>query len=221
MKYIECLKLLWLKLQALQTFGTSPMNPVKKVCVFCASSPGIDKIYFRDAGLLGKIFVENNIHVVYGGGAAGLMGHMADTIISGGGGITGIIPQFMKKMNWSHSRVTEMIEVETMHQRKNMMIHDVDAVVALPGGVGTLEELTEVITLKQLGQFLAPIVILNTAGYYNHLNEFFHKMMEERFMRHIHKEIWQIVDAPSEVIPAIENAPHWDGNALKFAAFED
>ena len=197
------------------------MDFIRKVCVFCASSPGIDEVYFKDAELLGGIFVANNIHVVYGGGAAGLMGHLANTIISGGGEITGIIPQFMKKMNWSHPEVADMIEVETMHQRKNMMILDVDAVVALPGGVGTLEELTEVITLKQLGQFLAPIIILNTAGYYNHLNEFFQKMMEERFMRHMHKEIWQIVEYPSEVIDAIKKSPPWDASAIKFAAVED
>ncbi len=197
------------------------MRPINKVCVFCASSSHIDKAYFRDAELLGKIFLENNIHVVYGGGGAGLMGHLADTIISGGGQITGIIPQFMKAMKWDHSKVTEMIEVETMHQRKSMMIHDVDAVVALPGGIGTLEELTEVITLKQLGQFLAPIIILNTEGFYNHLNEFFHKMMDEHFMRHIHKEIWQMVDSPAEVIPAIKKSPPWDGSAIKYAAVHD
>jgi uncharacterized protein (TIGR00730 family) len=107
-----------------------------------------------------------------------------------------------------------------MHQRKSLMIKDVDAVIALPGGVGTLEELTEVITLKQLGQFFSPIVILNTAGFYNHLDEFFHKMMEERFMRPQHKEIWQMVDTPVEVIPAIRNAPPWDGSAIKYAAVE-
>jgi uncharacterized protein (TIGR00730 family) len=197
------------------------MVSIKKVCVFCASSLEIDKVYFRDAELLAGIFVENNIHVVYGGGVAGLMGKIADTILSGGGGITGIIPTFMKNMNWSHPKVFDMLEVETMHQRKSLMIMDVDAVIALPGGVGTLEELTEVITLKQLGQFLAPIIILNTAGYYNHLNEFFQKMMEEHFMRHIHKEIWQIVDSPYEVLPAIEKATPWDGSALKFAAVGD
>ena len=114
-----------------------------------------------------------------------------------------------------------MIEVEAMHERKNRMILGVDAVVALAGGVGTLEELTEVITLKQLGQFLEPVVILNTAGYYDHLNVFFQKMVEGRFMRHIHKEIWQIVNSPAEVIPAIIQSKPWDGSAIKFAAVED
>jgi uncharacterized protein (TIGR00730 family) len=196
------------------------MVPIKKICVFCASSPGIDKVYFRDAELLAKIFLQNNIQIIYGGGAAGLMGCIADHFLSGGGKISGVIPGFMKEMKWSHPGVSDMIEVESMHERKNLMIRGVDAIVALPGGVGTLEELTEVITLKQLGQFLSPIVILNTAGFYNHLNEFFHKMMEERFMRQRHKEIWQMVDHPSDVIPAIMNAPPWDGSAIKYAAVE-
>jgi uncharacterized protein (TIGR00730 family) len=196
------------------------MTSINKVCIFCASSPGIDDVYFRDAELLGGILVENNIHVVYGGGGAGLMGRLADTLISGGGRVTGIIPGFMKEMKWAHTEVSDMIEVRDMHQRKSLMIKDVDAVIALPGGVGTLEELTEVITLKQLGQFFSPIVILNTAGFYNHLDEFFHKMMEERFMRPQHKEIWQMVDTPVEVIPAIRNAPPWDGSAIKYAAVE-
>jgi uncharacterized protein (TIGR00730 family) len=197
------------------------MTSIKKVCVFCASSPGIDKIYFRDAELLGKIFLENNIHVIYGGGAIGLMGHLADTMVSGKGKITGIIPQFMKNMNWAHKGIPEMVEVITMHERKNMMISDVDAVIALPGGVGTLEELTEVITLKQLGQFFSPIIILNTAGFYKHFNEFLHKMIDEHFMREIHKDIWQVVNTPSEVIPAIKNASPWDGSAIKYAAVEE
>lgn len=196
------------------------MKSIKKICLFCASSPGINEVYFRDAELFGKIILENNIHVVYGGGAAGLMGRVADTVVNGGGKITGIIPGFMKEMKWAHKGVSDMVEVETMHQRKNLMIQGVDAVVALPGGVGTLEELTEVITLKQLGQFLAPIVILNTAGFYNHLDGFFHKMAEEHFMRHVHKDIWQIVASPEEILPAIKNATPWDGSAIKYAAVE-
>lgn len=197
------------------------MTQIKKICIFCASSPQIDKVYFKDAEILAKILLENNIHVVYGGGHAGLMGCIADTYLSEGGEITGIIPGFMKDMKWAHPGVSDMIEVKTMHERKELMIRNADAIIALPGGVGTLEELTEVITLKQLGQFLSPIVILNTAGYYSHLDEFFHKMMSEKFMRNLHKEIWQIVDSPSEVYPAILNAPPWHGSAINYAAVED
>lgn len=149
------------------------MKSINKVCVFCASSPKVDKKYLHDAELLGFEFARNKIHVIYGGGAVGLMGKLANSVLAGGGMITGIIPEFMKQMKWAHQGIPELIEVKDMHERKNLMIKEVDAVVALPGGVGTLEELTEVITLKQLGQFFAPIIILNTDGFYNHLIGFF------------------------------------------------
>lgn len=196
------------------------MQNIKKVCVFCASSPAVDEVYFRDTIHLGRILLENKIHVVYGGGGVGLMGCLADTMLEGGGKITGIIPGFMKRMEWAHKGVKDMIEVDTMHQRKSQMIMGTDAVIALPGGVGTLEELTEVITLKQLGQYFSPVVIINTAGFYNHLQEFLHKMIEESFMRHLHREIWQMVDSPDSVMDAITQAPPWDGTALKYAAVD-
>ena len=194
------------------------MKPIKKVCVFCASSPKVDEKYFRDAKLLGYEFARNKIHVVYGGGSAGLMGKLADTIISEKGMITGVIPGFMKQMKWADHRIPELIVVKNMHERKNLMIKGVDAVVALPGGVGTLEELTEIITLKQLGQFIEPIIILNTDGFYTHLIDFFEKMIDENFMRQLHKDIWQVVDKPSDVLPAIHNSIPWDRNAIRYAA---
>ena len=197
------------------------MKPINKVCVFCASSPKVDKKYLIDAELLGREFARNKIHVVYGGGEVGLMGKLADSIIAERGMITGVIPGFMKQMKWANHRIPELIEVKDMHERKNLMIKGVDAVVALPGGVGTLEELTEVITLKQLGQFFAPIIIINTDGFYAHLIGFFEKMIEENFMRQIHKDIWKVVDKPSDVLPAIYNSIPWDRNAIKFAAVED
>ena len=197
------------------------MKEIKKICVFCASSPKIDKKFFDDAELLGNEFLKHNIHVVYGGGGIGLMGKLADTMISGNGMITGIIPRFMREMEWSHSGITEIIEVENMHERKKLMIKEADAVVALPGGVGTLEELTEVITLKQLGQFYAPIIILNTDGYYNHLTGFLDKMIAESFMNTAHKDLWTVVEKPSEVIPAILKSVPWDAGAIKFAAVKD
>lgn len=197
------------------------MKSLGKVCVFCASSPKVDKKYLLDAELMGREFARNKIHVVYGGGAVGLMGKLADSIMEEGGMITGIIPGFMRQMKWAHNRIPELIEVADMQERKNLMIKGVDAVVALPGGVGTLEELTEVITLKQLGQFFAPVIIVNTNGFYDHLLDFFEKMIEENFMRNLHKDIWKVVKKPSDVLTAINNSVPWDASAIKHAAVEE
>jgi uncharacterized protein (TIGR00730 family) len=191
---------------------------LKKVCVFCASSPKINEVYFRDAAVLGRLLAENHIEINYGGGAVGLMGKLADAIMENGGIINGIIPLFMKEMAWAHEKVPNLMLVKDMHERKRLMISGTDAVIALPGGIGTLEELSEVITLKQLGQYLKPIIILNTNGFYDEFIAFLSRMISENFMRHIHKEIWIVVNSPHEVLPAIMNAPPWDESAIMNAA---
>lgn len=197
------------------------MRSIEKVCVFCASSSKVDARYLEDADMLGRLLARNRIHVISGGGSSGLMGRLADSVLAEGGSITGIIPGFMKKMDWAHNGLTELIEVNDMHERKRLMIKDVDAIVALPGGVGTLEELTEVITLKQLGQLLVPIIIINTAGYYNHLIDFFEQMIRGNFMRHKHKDIWKVVNRPEDVISAIKHSVPWDKSSINQASFED
>jgi uncharacterized protein (TIGR00730 family) len=197
------------------------MNPIKKVCIFCASSAKVGNKYLRDAEILGREMARNGIDVVYGAGAAGLMGRLANAVLAEGGRITGIIPEFMSKMQWAHNHLSELVEVKDMRERKDLMIREADAVIALPGGVGTLEELTEVITLKQLGQFFAPVIIVNTDGFYNHLIEFFDKMIGEQFMRQRHKDIWVVVGGPLEVISAIHRSEPWDDKAIHFAAIHD
>ena len=194
------------------------MTGLKRICLFCASSPGIDKLYFDDAEILAKELVKHEIAINYGGGALGLMGRVADVMLDGGGSVTGYIPHFMVKMEWAHPGVTQMITVNDMHERKYLMRQHVDAVVALPGGVGTLEELMEVITLKQLGQFTKPIIILNTGRFYEPLLKLLNNMSQKQFMRDIHETIWQVVDNPAGVIPAILNSPVWDSSAIKYAA---
>jgi len=189
-----------------------------KVCVYCASSSKVDTKYFEATKVLAKELADQGITIVYGGGSYGLMGCLADTALENGGKVIGILPRFMEKVEWGHKNLTELILVKDMHERKKLLIQDVDAVVALPGGCGTLEELFEVITLKRLGKFTKPIVILNTDNFYYHLRMLLEKMIDERFMRKEHGEIWQFVDNPEEVIPAIENAPHWDADAINFAA---
>jgi uncharacterized protein (TIGR00730 family) len=194
------------------------MSSLQRVCIFCASSPEIDSVYFDAAGRLARILVENNIAVNYGGGGKGLMGHLADNILAGGGSIRGYIPAFMKEMEWQHGKVDSMVTVRDMHERKYLMRKDSDAIIALPGGVGTLEELMEVITLKQLGKYLKPIIIINTAGFYTPLIGLMQRMIDMKFMRDIHIDLWQVVSEPEEVMEAIKNAPVWDAGAIKFAA---
>ena len=187
---------------------------LKTLCVFCASSSQIDKAYYEAARQVADVCIENQIHVMYGGGAIGLMGALADRVIEKKGKITGIIPDFMKVLEWAHEEVSEMIVVEDMRERKKRMIENVDAVVALPGGVGTLEELLEVITLKQLGRFHQPIIIVNTSGFYNSLLKLFDEMIEKQFMHDLNRKIWTVIDDPKQLVKAVENAQGWDSTSI-------
>ena len=180
-----------------------------KVCVFAASSSRIDPAYIKAAGELGTVFAREGVHAVFGGGGIGLMGVFADALMAGGGSVTGVIPGFMMDEGWGHSGVSDMVVTPDMSERKKTIFAMSDAAVALPGGVGTLEELTEVITLKQLGQFNKPIIIVNVNGFYDHLIEFFEHMYMGNFIRLEHKDIWQIVTTAEEVLPAILNYTGW------------
>ncbi len=180
-----------------------------KVCVFAASSSRIDAAYMKAAEELGVAFAGHRVHAVFGGGGIGLMGIFADSLMAHGGSVTGVIPGFMMDEGWGHSGVSDMIVTPDMSERKKTIFAMSDAAVALPGGVGTLEELTEVITLKQLGQFNKPIVIINVNGFYDHLIEFFDHMVRGHFMRLEHRDIWQIVTTAEEVVPAIVNYTGW------------
>jgi uncharacterized protein (TIGR00730 family) len=173
------------------------------VCVFASSSSRINSEYGLAAARLGSLLAKAGIDVVFGGGGIGLMGKLADAVVENGGKITGVIPAFMKEEGWHHNGVEEMIITQNMSERKNRMFALSDAVVALPGGMGTLEELTEAITLKQLSLWDGPIIILNTLGYYKSLLEFIDNMVNNHFMRFEHKGIWEIVNTPEEVITAL------------------
>lgn len=179
------------------------------VCVFAASSSRIDSRYAQAAGELGALFARSKIKVIYGGGGIGLMGVLADAVIASGGIITGVMPSFMNDEGWGHPQVRDMILTNDMGERKKNMFSRADAVVALPGGVGTLEELTEAITLKQLGLFNGPIVILNTLGFYRSLIDFFEHMISNQFLRIEHKGIWTIANTPKDVLAALLNYTSW------------
>jgi len=191
-----------------------------KICVYCSSSSKINDKYFKATENLAKEFIKEKINVVYGGGGAGLMGHLADTIIDNGGKIKGISPRFMKDIEWTHKRLTDLELVDTMHERKSKFLEGIDGIVALPGGCGTLDELIEVITFKRLGLFTKPIIILNVAGFYDPFKEMLEKCVDEKFMDDKHLDMWQFVDDYQDVIPSIKNAKPWNSDALNFARKE-
>lgn len=193
------------------------MQKIKKVCVYCASSDKIHEKYFEATRTLAKALVKNSTTVVYGGGARGLMGALADTVIEEKGRIIGIMPHFMKEVEFHHKDVNEFIFTADMHERKKQFMVGVDALVALPGGCGTFEELMEAITLKRLGIFTKPIIILNLDGYYDPLLAMLDRSIEEGFLSESHRPIWTVFTDPSKVLETIQQSAPWSNDAIKFA----
>lgn len=194
------------------------MNKITSVCVYSASSTKIDPVYFDVAHELGNLLGEKHIRLVNGAGNMGLMSAVADAALAAGGEVTGVISHFMVEQGWHHAGLTELIEVESMHERKKMMADLSDAVIALPGGCGTLEELLEVITWKQLGLYLNPVIILNVKGYFNPLLDMLRKAVDENFMREQHGAIWHVAQTPQEAVELMYTTPLWDASIRKFAA---
>ena len=194
------------------------MNQIKSICVYSASSTKIDNKYFEAAQQLGILMAEHHIRLVNGAGNIGLMRKVADAVLENGGEVTGVIPTFMVEQNWHHTGLTKLIEVESMHERKHLMAELSDAVIALPGGCGTLEELLEIITWKQLGLYLNPVVILNVDGFFDPLLQMLQVAIDENFMRKEHGEIWHVASTPEEALKLVYSTPVWDESIRKFAA---
>jgi hypothetical protein len=188
-----------------------------RVCVYCGSSRQCDPVYLDAAECLGRELARNGATIVYGGGAVGLMGALAEGALAEGGKVIGIIPGFMNELEWGHKGITELRVVPDIHERKRLMIQDANAVVALPGGSGTLDELLEAVSLKRLALFLGPIVVLNTRSYFDHLLLALERCISERFMDPRHKSMWSVVNEPEEVLPAIHSAPPWNSSSRSFA----
>ncbi len=184
------------------------MKP-RRVAVYCASSQTCAPEHHAAAERLGRLLAQASVGIVYGGGAVGSMGALADGAMAEGGEVLGVLPRFMDELEWGHRGLTELQIVEDMHQRKRHMLEAADAVVALPGGTGTLEELTEAITWKRLGLGGHPIVLVDVQGFYRPLVEILERMVSDRFLRPEHKAMWTLVDGPDEVLPAIAAAPAW------------
>ena len=189
----------------------------KRVCVFCASSDLSDKIYLDSAFRLGEILAENSIEVAYGGGMAGCMGKLADGALSKGGKVFGVIPKFMFDLEWGHDKITELKIVSSLSERKEMLLETADATVALPGGSGTLEELFEAITLKRLGVYLNPIIIVNIKNYYSPCIQLLENSIEEKFMDERNRQMWKVIDNVEDVLSAIELSSSWSSDSKHFA----
>ena len=177
---------------------------IRRVCVYCASSDNIDDIYTKDAERLGALLGKRKMNVINGAGRRGLMRAVSDAVLSAGGTVTGVIPDFMCENGWCHQNLTEVIRTETMHERKKAMADMSDAAIALPGGYGTLEELLEIITWRQLGLYNNPVIILNTNNYYAPLFEMFRCATEQKFMREEQSVFWHVAQTPEEVIALVD-----------------
>jgi len=190
----------------------------RAVCVYCASSRLAHPDYRTAARRLGEVLARAGWGIVYGGGAVGSMGALADGALSHGGRVTGILPRFMADLEWGHKGLTGLELVEDLRARKHRMLTLSEAAIALPGGSGTLEELLEAITLKRLGLYLNPIVMVNTRGFFTPLLELLTRAVDERFMDPRHLAMWQVVATPDEVPQALAQAPEWTARAREFAA---
>ena len=176
------------------------------VCVFCASSASIDDCYLEAARELGTLLAQGGWRCVNGGGAIGLMGAVTDGTLDAGGEVTGVIPKFMVDNGWLYDRLEDVVITADMHQRKHMMSDMADAVIAMPGGVGTMEELVETLTWRQLRLVTYPVIILNTKGYYDPLLAMLDHAIGEGFMKPSHSQLWQVADTPAQAVALLDES---------------
>ncbi len=180
---------------------------MRKACVFCASSTKVPQYYLDEATALGERLVAEGWGMVYGGGSVGLMGAVADAMLAKGGEVVGVIPHFMKEVEWDHKGVADMRLTDTMSERKQMMISMSDAIIVLPGSTGTLDELFEAVSDKKLGLLSQPIVLLNSDGFYDHTIAQLKLMVDKQFMTQKHMDVLSEAKSIDEVIQIINAAP--------------
>lgn len=191
---------------------------VSSISVYCASSSKIDPAYMEEAYKVGLLLARAGITLINGAGNMGLMKASSDGCLEAGGRAVGIIPGFMIAEGWCHQGMSEIIETPDMHIRQQKMAEAGDAAIVLPGGCGSMAELFELITWKQLGLYLKPIVILNTKGYYDALLQQLEQAAEEQFMRKEHLQIWRVAQTAEEAVQLATSTPMWDTNVRRFAA---
>jgi uncharacterized protein (TIGR00730 family) len=188
------------------------------ITVYAASSGQVPAVYLDAARNLGTLIAQRSHALVNGAGRTGLMGATTEGVLASGGRPIGVVPQFMVDEGWHNTDMSELIVTPDMHTRKQTMAEVSGACIALPGGVGTLEELLEIITWKQLGLYLKPIVVLNIDGYFNPLLEQLRTAVDQRFMRQEHEQIWSVATTPEEAIRLCEETPLWNQAVRKYAA---
>ena len=193
------------------------MNNIHSVAVYCASSTKIKEVYYEAARQLGRGLGRRGITLINGAGNMGLMQACSDACLEAGGRVVGVIPTIMIEQGWHHTGLTELIETPDMASRKQRINDMSDAAIVLPGGCGTLDELFEIVTLKQLGVYLKPIVVLNVAGYYDDLLRHLQRTIEENFMRPEHAGIWRVATTAEEAIEMVFTAPLVDESVRQFA----
>ncbi|MDR3391762.1 MAG: TIGR00730 family Rossman fold protein [Sulfuriferula sp.] len=183
-----------------------PMHKIRKICVYCGSSMGVDPAFVEAARAFGRILADNDIGLVYGGGDLGLMGAVAHSVLSAGGHVTGIIPHFLQKRENMLESVQELVVVEDMHERKRLMFEKADGFVALPGGIGTLEELVEQLTWVQLERHDKPVLIADIGGFWGPLLALLDHMRDQGFIRANLEARYLIRDRVEDILPALQEA---------------
>lgn len=191
------------------------MEKRQNITVYGASSPNLDPVFTTAAYELGKLIGQSGRNLYTGAGSTGLMAAVEDGALDQGGHVTGIIPQFMIDNGWLHQGLSEVIATPDIHIRKSMLAQKADAVVALPGGTGTFEELTEIITWKMLGLFKKPIVILNTDHYYDDLLRMLENGIKRGFIGEAFSSLWAVAETPVQAMSLIDSVPDWNSNASK------
>ena len=177
---------------------------MKRICVYCGSSPGRQELYVQSARSLGKVLVAQGLELVYGGARIGVMGAVADQVLSLGGVVTGIMPQALVDKEVAHQGLSKLHVVGSMHERKMLMAELSDGFIALPGGFGTLEEIFEVLTWNQLGFHQKPCGLLNIGGYYDHLATFLNHSVQEQFVKQQSREMLMVEDRPETLLKAFD-----------------
>jgi len=198
-------------------FSKAPEH-IKRVTVYASSSNALAAVYYDAAARLGTVLGRAGLDIVYGGGGVGLMRAMADHALAAGAHVHGVIPHFLNTVEHGHKSLSRLEVVADMRERKHRMIADSHAVVSLPGGSGTFEELFEVLTLKRLGLFTGPIVLVNTKAYFDRFVAFLQHSVQERFMSELHLDMWSVVAEPEQVLEALHSARAWSSAAREFAA---